>query len=159
VLNQDIRHIELEPSRFLPRGTWALKVWVLVLLFMAGPITYGVAARRRMMQASEAQDRLGTRQKRALRTLNTQLKQGQTAEEIGEAMEQYLMAKLKWERSALTREAVHATLNDKMPALAAEWDALWSALEMQRYGASAIKADDLAETLRSLAKRTEQAWT
>ena len=42
-------------------------------------------------------------------------------------MEQYLMAKLKWERSALTREAVHATLSDKLPDLAAEWDALWSA--------------------------------
>jgi hypothetical protein len=87
------------------------------------------------------------------------LKQGQSAEDVGEAMEQYLMAKLKWERSALTREAVHATLNNTMPSLAAEWDALWNALEMQRYGASTIKADDLAETLRSLAQRTEQAWT
>ena len=159
VLNQDIRHIELAPSRFLPRGTWAWKIWGLVLLFLAGPIAYGVAAWRRNAKASEVQDRLGTRHKRALRTLNTQLKKGQSAEEIGEAMEQYLMAKLKWERSALTREAVHATLNDKLPSLAAEWDALWSSLEMQRYGASATPADDLADTLRSLAQRTEQAWT
>ena len=69
------------------------------------------------------------------------------------------MAKLKWERSALTREAVHATLSATLPDLASDWDALWSALEMQRYGAGAIQADDLAETLRSLAQRTEQAWT
>ena len=74
-------------------------------------------------------------------------------------MEQYLMAKLKWERSSLTREAVHATLGEILPDLASEWDALWSALEMQRYGASTIQVDDLAETLRSLAQRTEQAWT
>jgi hypothetical protein len=159
VLNQDIRHIELEPSRFLPRGTWAWKLWVLVVLFLAGPATYGVAAWQRSTRAGEAQDRLGTRHKRALKVLNAQLKQGQSAEEVGEAMEQYLMAKLKWERSALTREAVHATLGETLPDLASEWDALWSALEMHRYGASAIQADDLAETLRSLAQRTEQAWT
>ena len=159
VLNQDIRHIELKPSRFLSRETWAWRVWVLVLLFLAGPVTYGAAATRRNAKYSETQDRLGTRHKRALRALNSQLKQGQSAEDVGEAMEQYLMAKLKWERSALTREAVHATLNNTMPSLAAEWDALWNALEMQRYGASTIKADDLAETLRSLAQRTEQAWT
>ena len=159
VLNQDIRHIELEPSRFLPRGTWAWKLWVLVVLFLAGPATYGVAAWQRSTRAGEAQDRLGTRHKRALTVLNAQLKQGQSAEEVGEAMEQYLMAKLKWERSALTREAVHATLGETLPDLASEWDALWSALEMHRYGASAIQADDLAETLRSLAQRTEQAWT
>ena len=159
VLNQDIRHIELEPSRFLPRGTWAWKLWVLVVLFLAGPATYGVAAWQRSTRASEAQDRLGTRHKRALKVLNAQLKQSQSAEEVGEAMEQYLMAKLKWERSALTREAVHATLSATLPDLASDWDALWSTLEMQRYGAGAIQANDLAETLRSLAQRTEQAWT
>ena len=129
------------------------------LAFASSPLAFAGAAWARRRRRHEVADWVGTRRKRALRDLHKSLGGASTIEAFGEAMEQYLMAKLKWERSALTREAVHATLSDTLPDLASEWDALWSALEMQRYGASAIKADDLAETLRSLAKRTEQAWT
>ena len=104
---------------------------------------------------------MGTRRKRALRQLQRSLKSTDalTIETIGEAMEQYLMAKLGWERSQLTREAVkqHLTVKDK--ALAEQWDAFWGACEMQRYGASQGNLDALAQSLLTLGETTESRWS
>ena len=68
-------------------------------------------------------------------------------------MEQYLMAgALPFSLAGRRFTPASATLPDLV-----EWDALWSALEMQRYGA-APQADDLAAT-EACVQRTEQAWT
>ena len=104
---------------------------------------------------------MGTRRKRALRQLQRALKPTETLtiETIGEAMEQYLMAKLGWERSQLTREAVKQHLTVKDGPLAEQWDAFWEACEMQRYGASQGNLDALAQTLLNLGETTESRWS
>ena len=68
------------------------------------------------------------------------------------------MAKLGWERSQLTREAVHKRLSEHDAGLADEWIALWNECEMQRYGAVSGSLDGLAERLRLLAQKTEDTW-
>ena len=78
-----------------------------------------------------------------------------TIEVVGEAMEQYLMAKLGWERSQLTRDAMRSHLQGQDPALGASWDGIWVACEMQRYGASQGNLDALAAQLIALAETTE----
>ena len=104
---------------------------------------------------------MGTRRKRALRQLQRSLKPTETLtiETIGEAMEQYLMAKLGWERSQLTREAVKQHLTVKDGAMAEQWDAFWEACEIQRYGASQGNLDALAQTLLNLGEITESRWS
>ena len=69
------------------------------------------------------------------------------------------MAKLGWERSQLTREAVKQHLTVKDEALAEQWDAFWEACEMQRYGASQGNLDALAQTLLTLGETTESRWS
>ena len=82
-----------------------------------------------------------------------------TIETIWETMDQYLMAKLGWERSQLTREAVKQHLTVKDEALAEQWDAFWEACEMQRYGASKGNLGALAQTLLTLSETTESRWS
>ena len=67
------------------------------------------------------------------------------------------MAKLGWERSQSTREAVKQHLTVKDEALAEQWDAFWEACEMQRYGASQGNLDALAQTLLTLGETTESS--
>ena len=162
VLNQDIRHIQLTPSRFIPRNATTWTFWGLLALFLLGPGTFGVLAWRRSLRRAETQDRAGTRRKKAYRALGRSLRakpDDLTPEIVGEAMEQYLMAKLGWERSALTRAAVHLHLMEHDPKLAASWDELWEACELQRYGATAANTSDMAQRVLALAQTTEASWS
>ena len=74
-------------------------------------------------------------------------------------MEQYLMAKLGWERSQLTRENVKVHLASVDTDLAEQWDGFWLACEMRRYGASQGDLEALAKTLLELGETTETSWT
>ena len=114
------------------------------------------------MRRAETQDRAGTRRKKAYRALGRSLRakpDDLTPEIVGEAMEQYLMAKLGWERSALTRAAVYLHLMERDPKLAASWDELWEACELQRYGATAANTSDMAQRILALAQTTEASWS
>ena len=155
VLTQDVRHILTSPGRFLPRQRPSWTSWAFALGMLAAPFLFCVAAVRRRRQRLEGADVLGTRNKRALRTLTATLKQDLTVEMVGEAMEQYLMAKLGWERSQLTRDAVRIHLAQKDSALATSWDEIWAACEMQRYGASQGNLEALAAQMLTLAETTE----
>jgi hypothetical protein len=162
VLNQDIRHIQLSPSRFIPRNATPWTFWGLLGLFLLGPGTFGFLAWRRSLQRAQTDDRTGTRRKKAYRTLGRSLRANPddlTPEIVGEAMEQYLMAKLGWERSALTRAAVHHHLMKRDPQLAASWDELWEACELQRYGATAANTSEMAQRVLALAQTTEASWS
>jgi hypothetical protein len=77
---------------------------------------------------------------------------------LGDALEQYLMAKLGWERSAMERNAVMAALQSKVPQLQPAWLDLWMASEMARYGGTRAEDSALAERLKNLAEQTENAW-
>ena len=155
VLTQDVRHILTSSSRFLPRNRPPWTTWTFALGMLVAPLTFaGGALRRRRRTLAEADVR-GTRHRRALRALKALLKQELTIEVVGEAMEQYLMAKLGWERSQLTRDAVRTHLQGQDPALGASWDDIWVACEMQRYGASQGNLDALAAQLIALAETTE----
>ena len=158
VLNQDVRHILTSPGRFLPRTRPTWTNWALGLAFASSPLAFAGAAWARRRRRHEAADWVGTRRKRALRDLHKSLGGASNIEAFGEAMEQYLMAKLGWERSQLTREAVHKRLSEVDPGLAEDWIALWNECEMQRYGAVSGNLESLAERLRSLAQKTETTW-
>ncbi len=161
VLNQDVRHIATTPSRFQPRSRPSWTPWAWGMAFAVSPLSFLGLALVRRRQALEHADASGTRRKRALRQLQRSLKQTETLtiETIGEAMEQYLMAKLGWERSQLTREATKQHLTAKDEELAGQWDAFWEACEMQRYGASQGNIDALAQTLLTLGETTETRWS
>ena len=155
VLTQDVRHILTSSSRFLPRNRPPWTTWTFALGMLVAPLTFaGGALRRRRRNMAEA-DVLGTRNRRALRTLKASLKQELTIEMVGEAMEQYLMAKLGWERSQLTRDAVRTHLHAQDAKLCVSWDEFWAACEMQRYGASHGNLEALAAQLIALAETTE----
>ena len=161
VLNQDVRHIATTPSRFQPRSRPSWTPWAWGVAFAASPLSFLGLALVRRRRTQELADVMGTRRKRALRQLQRALKSTETLtiETIGEAMEQYLMAKLGWERSQLTREAVKQHLTVKDGPLAEQWDAFWEACEMQRYGASQGNLDALAQTLLNLGETTESRWS
>ena len=160
VLNQDVRHILTAPSHFYPRARPAWATWAFGLAFAVSPLAFAGAAATRRRKQQEAHDRTGTRRKRALRDLQAQLKKTSpmTIEALGEAMEQYLMAKLGWERSQLTRDAVREHLASQDHTLAKAWDEFWVACEMQRYGASSGDLDALQSRLLELADITESNW-
>ena len=161
VLNQDVRHIATTPSRFQPRSRPSWTPWAWGLAFAASPLSFLGLALVRRRRAQEDADVVGTRRKHALRKLERSIKTADplTIETIGEAMEQYLMAKLGWERSQMTREAVKAHLSAQDDALAKQWDGFWEACEMQRYGASQGNLDALAQTLLALGETTESSWS
>ena len=88
VLNQDIRHIQLDPTDFIPieRSKWKSFGWMLG--FGVGPLGYAwmlALARRHRM---ERRDPRGARKKKAMRALNLALNQAQGVADVGEAMEQ-----------------------------------------------------------------------
>jgi hypothetical protein len=160
VLNRDVRHILSTPSRFLPKSPPAWARWALTLSFLASPLTFAGFAAARRARRRESEDAKGTRRKKALKVLQRSLQsQGKlTPEGLGEAMEQYLMAKLGWERSQLTRDAVRVALLDLDANLAEEWDQMWVAAEMVRYGASSGDLTSLSNRLLNLAETTEASW-
>jgi hypothetical protein len=160
VLNRDVRHILTSPSRFLPKSPPAWAQWGLSLAFLASPLTYAGFAAARRARRREAQDAKGTRRKRALRVLQRALSNPEalTPEVLGETMEQYLMAKLGWERSQLTRDSVRLALLKFDATLAEEWDQMWVACEMVRYGASSGDLSELSRRLMTLAETSEATW-
>lgn len=161
VLNQDIRHIITTPGRFQPRSQPSWSPWAWGAAFAVSPLSFLGLALIRRRRAMEHADVIGTRRKRALRQLQRSLKTTSppTIETIGEAMEQYLMAKLGWERSQLTRENVKVHLASVDTDLAEQWDGFWLACEMQRYGASQGDLEALVKTLLELGETTETSWT
>ena len=163
MLNQDIRHIALAPSFFIPRGEVPWMSGAVMVIFSLGPVAFGLGAWRRKTRRAEDRDRIGTRKKRAHRALLTALgaseKSGTLdASAVGDALEQYLMAKLGWERSAMQRNAVMAALQSKVPHLQPAWLDLWTACDLARYGGTHAQDSALAERLKNLAEQTENAW-
>jgi len=161
VLNQDIRHIALDPSPFHPRNTVPWMAGLVLGGFALGPLAFAGAAWRRRQRHLETLDRSGTRRKRALRTLADRLSPTSelTLDHVGEAMEGYLMDKLGWERSELTRERAMEALQRHVPQQAEAWKAFWAACELARFGGSGSDAARLAQELQELAKLTENAWS
>ena len=158
VLNQDIRHILTSPSSFRPKERPSWTSWAFGLMFIAGPVSFAILTGIRRRQNRAARDVRGTRKKHALAALHKAIgRSPSSVEAIGEALEQYLMAKLEIDRSQLTREVVMKRLDLMDPALAASWKELWETCEAQRYGALQGNTDELATRLMELAKTTENA--
>lgn len=159
VLNQDIRHIQLDPTDFIPieRSKWKSFGWMLG--FGVGPLGYAwmlALARRHRM---ERRDPRGARKKKAMRALNLALNQAQDVADVGEAMEQYLMSKLGWERSSMTTQRLSDALKQSLPSLHSSWMALWNDCEMHRYGGGTGETESLARRLRELVEQSESNWS
>lgn len=161
VLNQDVRHILKSASHFYPASRPSWTTWAFGLAMASGPLGFLWLAAARRRRQLEAQDLRGTRRKKALKSLQRRLDLAQplTVEDVGEAMEQYLMAKLELDRSHLSRASVRERMALQDASIASSWDELWVACEMQRYGASEGDAQALSARLLSLAETTETAWS
>lgn len=160
VLNQDVRHILTSPSHFYPKARPSWTNWAFGLSIAGSPMAFLVLAWRRRKRMAEARDVRGTRQRKAFKSLRESLqKAAPTAEAVGEALEQYLMAKLELDRSQLTRESVRERLSTGAPELVKAWDELWVSCEMLRYAGSPGDAEALAARLLELAETTEAIWS
>ena len=159
VLNQDIRHIQLAPSPFIPKGRrpWLSYGWM--LSFGLGPAAFAWLLILAQRGERERLDPRGTKRKRALRSLNQSLAKAEDVQTVGEAMEQYLMAKLGWERSMLHKTALRSALQQHVPDLTEQWIRLWDSCEMNRYGGMDGQTSALADELKSLAEQSENQWT
>ena len=161
VLNQDVRHIMNECGRFLPRTRPAWTTWAFGMGMGIGPLVFGFLWLARRRQRMEELDVRGAKSRKAwkalLRSLNNPSQV--SIEEIGEAMEQYLMAKLGVDRSQLSRKTVHDLVSDKDANLAKQWDAMWADCEFQRYGGAQGNQPAIATKLLKLAEATENIWT
>ena len=94
-----------------------------------------------------------------MRSLNQSLTKAEDVQTVGEAMEQYLMAKLGWERSMLHKTALRSALQQHVPDLTEQWIRLWDSCEMNRYGGMDGQTSALADELKSLAEQSENQWT
>ena len=54
---------------------------------------------------------------------------------------------------------LHLHLMERDPKLAASWDELWEACELQRYGATDANTSDMAQRVLALAQTTEASWS
>ena len=163
ILNRDVRHILKDEGCFYPRGEFPWSTGMLGLAFGIGPLAFGIGWRKRAISRAQAKVVRGTRKKRALQVLLRALKSNQqkglSIEQVGEAMEQYLMSKTGLDRSQLNREAVHNLTRQHLPKWANDWDELWASLELQRYGATQGDLDEWTTRLIELAQKSDASWT
>ena len=158
VLQQELRHILSEPGPFHAIESRNWKTWWIAAGLALSPLTYLSLALFRRKRHLESIDIRGTRKKKALKKLIRQLKHPNSSSpsQIGEAMEQFLMAKTECDRSLLSREWIVEQFQRTDPDLAMQWDALWMDIDMARYGTHDGNVEDFSQRLLSLAKRTEQ---
>lgn len=145
VLNHDIRHISTTHGHWKHGGgNWGLKlIWV---MFLLGPVVALMAYAGKRKRDCEANDLVGTRNKKAKAQLSKALKASGKADvkeaayaAIGEALEEYLCSKLGIGRSSFNRANAKQILTEQLgDAEGAAWDKLLQQCEMARYAPGAV---------------------
>lgn len=151
VINHDIRHISTEHAHWKHGGMdWGARlIWI---TFFLGPVLALFAFLGKRKRDSEANDLVGTRNKKAKAQLAKALKASAKAEGvgsayaiIGEAVEEYLCWKLGIGRSSFNRPHAKEVLTQQLgDAQAVAWDKLLQQCEMARYAPGAVSDPEKA---------------
>ena len=167
VLNQDVRFQKVDPGAFVRRTMgWRGTVgWG--VLWMLGPAGFLAVWARERRRAAEQRDGLGTRRRQAgsrvrkvLRAAQAQVGNGAGfCEALGVGLEEYLCAKLAWQRSRYGQAAVLEALAAHVPDEVAAWRQLLTEVEGARFAPGLAAAPPvLLEQARTLIERTESKW-
>lgn len=167
LLNQDVRFQKVEPGPFKRRmvGLGGTVVWGAAWLL--GPVGFLAVWARKRRRAAEQRDGLGTRRRQAGTRVRKALRaaQGQVGngarfyEALGVGLEEYLCAKLAWQRSRYGQAAVLEALAAHVPDEVAAWRQLLTEVEGARFAPGMAAAPPvLLEQARSLIERTESQW-
>jgi hypothetical protein len=167
LLNQDVRFQKVEPGPFVRRtlGWGGTVAWG--TLWLLGPGIFLAVWTRQRRRAAEQRDGLGTRRRqagtrvrKALRSAQAQVGNGaRFSEALGVGLEEYLCAKLAWQRSRYSQAAVLEALAAHVPDEVAAWRQLLTEVEGARFAPGLAAAPPvLLEQARSLIERTESKW-
>ena len=165
VLNHDIRHINTEHGHWGAHNDSELASKLMWFLYLLGPVIAGLAFARKRRRDSESNDVRGTKHKRALRAFNNALKKCEKTEDredaytqLGEAIEDYLCAKLGWGRSGFSRAAAAQNLEKQLSVAEAKaWDGLLQKCEMARFAPGALpETKEAIMEARNLAEQSDK---
>ena len=168
VLNQDINFIHSEwNGPCLPRNRWDNRGQLAGGLLAIGPLAVGLSFVARRRREEDEKNPLNVRKRRAKSAVRQELKEAKRHMNnaalfypaLGSGLEAYLMAKLQWNASQLTRSALSEALETHVPELKGKWNALLDDLDMARYAPGQVLAPDamIAEAER-LVDATEKTW-
>jgi hypothetical protein len=168
VLNQDINYIHSEwNGPCLPRNRWDNRGQLTGGLLAIGPLLLGLSFAVRRRRDEDEKNPLTARKRRAKSTVRQELREakkhiGQAASfypALGSGLESYLMAKLQWNASQLTRSALNEALEVHVPDLKGQWNALLDDLDMARYAPGQVPAPDaMIAKAEALVDATEKNW-
>jgi hypothetical protein len=168
LLNQDVRFQKVEPGPFVRRvpGLGGTLGWAALWLLGPGVFLWVWGGQRR--RVAEDRDRVGTRQRRAAARVRKVLKLAQAEvgngprffEALGAGLEDYLCAKLAWQRSQYGQAAVLTELASHIaPEEVAAWRTLLTEVEGARFAPGLAAAPPVVlEQARRLIERTESQW-
>jgi tetratricopeptide (TPR) repeat protein len=164
VLNHDIRHISTSHGHWGAHNDSKLASKLMWLLYIIGPGLAGLTLVGRRRRNAEANDKKGTRNKRASKEFKKALKQCEKAEDredaytmLGEAIECYLCAKFGWGRSSFSRATAAQNLEKQLsPAEAKAWDGLLEKCEMARFAPGSVpEPGEAIDEARRLASESD----
>lgn len=167
VLNQDIRYIQTEPGQFHKRAKFELRNIMAMGALGMGPLIFLMALAWRRRQEGHERDLTGYKQKRAHASLRSEFRQAKSLlnqpeafyPALGQALEAYLCAKLRWSTGQFQRDAVKTALIRHTPELSLEWDRLLEQMEMARFAPGSLPAPDaLLDQSVTLVNQTEKSW-
>jgi len=168
VLNQDINFIHSEwNGPCLPRNRWDNRGQLAGGLLAIGPLALGLSFAARRRRDEDKKNPLSARQRRAKIAIRQELREAKKytgqAERfypaLGSGLEAYLMAKLQWNASQLTRSALSGALERHVPELKGKWNALLDDLDMARYAPGQVPPPEaLLSEAEALVEATEKNW-
>lgn len=169
VLNQDIHFIQSEwNGPCLPRNRWDNRGQLASGLLAIGPLLLGLSFAVRRRRDEDEKNPLTARKRRAKTTVRHELNEAKKQLEmperfypaLGSGLESYLMAKLQWNASQLTRSALDEALEIHVPSLREKWKVLLDDLDIARYAPGQVPPPTtmIAEA-EALVESTEKNWT
>ena len=146
ILNHDIRHINTEHSHWGTKHGGNKNKYLILLLFLLGPLLAGASFLFRINLNKELRDPSGFKSKKAKKTLSKALSKCADANNkeeqftnLGEALEVYLCAKFEFGRSSFSRTSAVQTLQELLGKKeASDWDKLLKTCEMARFAPGAL---------------------
>jgi hypothetical protein len=168
VLNQDINFIHSEwNGPCLPRNRWDNRGQLAGGLLAIGPLALGLSFAARRRRDEDERNPLSARQRRAKNAVRQELREAKkhTGQAdlfypaLGSGLEAYLMAKLQWNASQLTRTSLSEALDRHVPELKGKWNALLDDLDMARYAPGQVPPPEaLLTDAEALVEATEKNW-
>ena len=168
VLNQDINFIQSNwKTPCLPRNRWDKHGQLAGGLLAVGPLFLGLSFALRRRRDEDEKNPLTARKRRARSIVRKELREAKkyTSQAplfypaLGAGLESYLMAKLQWNASQLTRASLNEALKKHTPELQEKWNVLLDDLDMARYAPGQVSSPEvMIAKAEALVNATEKTW-